>query len=74
MERPVTHLADELAGLHIENKMVEADSREGIALTEVYDLTQRPAVIVATDEGTQIQSWQGAELPAADDISYFVHQ
>jgi len=72
MERPVGHLLDELGQLHINTHLVEADSRAGANLAELYDIMQRPAVVIATDDGAVIQQWQG-ELPSPEDISYAMH-
>jgi hypothetical protein len=72
MERDVEYLARRLGILRIETKLVEADSREGIVLTENYDLTGRPAVVLLTLDGVMIERWQG-ELPQAEDVSYMAH-
>ena len=72
-EREIEYLNKRLEQLQVTTKVLEADSVEGSALTENYDLPQRPAVIVTRDDGSFVQGWQG-ELPTAEDISYFAHQ
>lgn len=42
--------------------MLDADSRDGIALAELYGAVQRPAVLVTDDEGKLAAKWEG-ELP-----------
>jgi hypothetical protein len=72
-QRDVEHLATELAGLQVDTKLVEADSAEGVALNEVYDVPQRPSVVLTTDDGTLINRWLG-QIPPADEVSYYAHQ
>jgi hypothetical protein len=70
--RDVQRLADQLTELHIDNRLLDADSVEGTAQAELYGMMRRPAVAVVQDDGTLVQSWQG-DLPTADDISYVYH-
>jgi hypothetical protein len=72
-EREVDHFIGELAQLRVPTEKVEADSREGIAMTENYDLMQRPALALLRDDGSVVQQWQG-ELPTTADVSYLAHQ
>ncbi len=51
---------------------LDADSIDGDRLTALYDITQRPAVVVPRDDGQMVHRWLG-HLPAAGDISYYVH-
>lgn len=71
-ERDIKLFADRLDGLQIETKMVEADSHEGISLTENYDLTSRPAVALITSDGALVERWLG-QLPRPEDVSYLAH-
>lgn len=47
----------------IEVKLLDADSRDGIALAELYEVMQRPAVLVTDGDGKLAAKWQ-AELPS----------
>lgn len=73
MERELARFVDRLEELRVDSKMVEADSREGIALSEEYDLVSRPSVALVRSDGSLIERWQG-ELPLVEDISYLAHQ
>ncbi len=73
MQREVEHLAGVLEQFRVNTQLIEADSPQGISLTENYDMPQRPSVIVVRDDGSFVQAWQG-ELPPAEEISYHFHQ
>ncbi len=71
-DREVTNFAGRLDSLQVEHKLVEADSLEGIRLTENYDLTARPAVALVKGDGTLVERWLGT-LPLVEDVSYLAH-
>lgn len=73
MERDIAYFIRRLKQLQVDSKMIEADSPEGVAMAENYDLLGRPAVILAGLDGTPIQHWEG-ELPQPEDVSYLAHQ
>lgn len=52
----------------IEAKLLDADSRDGIALAELYGIMQRPALIVTGDDGKLAAKWEG-ELPIAQRVA-----
>jgi hypothetical protein len=55
--------------------LVDADSPRGIQLSENYDVTGRPAVLLAREDGSPVQVWQGADkLPAPAEVGYMAHQ
>lgn len=58
---------------HLE--VVDADTREGIATASLYDLMSLPALLALRDDGSVVQTWQGAMLPLMDEVaSYLVNQ
>lgn len=67
-DRDVAYLQRRLSEFRLANELVEADSREGIALGELYDLMARPSVVVTDDSGGLIKDWQGT-LPSAEEVS-----
>jgi hypothetical protein len=71
-DRDIEYLRGRLEDGHVPVEMVEADSREGIALTELYDALQRPAVLVTDNDGRVIQQWQGS-LPPVMDVEAAYH-
>jgi len=72
-ERQMTVLATELGRLQVESEMIEADSPRGASLAEIYDITSRPAIVLAASDGTPIERWQ-QQLPTSTDISYLAHK
>lgn len=67
-DQDIDYLKRRLAELKIEPELIDADSRDGAALCELYDLTQRPALLLTDHDGRPIQTWQGT-LPPADVVS-----
>ena len=70
--RQAQDFARELADLRVETELVEANSPEGISLTELYDLASRPAVVLLRNDGQMMERWLH-ELPLASDVSYLAH-
>jgi hypothetical protein len=56
--------------LHSDKKveLKDADSKEGMALMDVYGITRTPALIVVTDEGQVVNIWQDELLPLMDEV------
>lgn len=74
MERDVSRFVDRLNTFRVDSKVVDADSPEGVALTENYDLASRPAVVLTSSDGVAIERWSNGELPLPEDVSYLAHQ
>ncbi len=72
MERETAEFARRLEILGVDNKLVEADSIEGIRISQLYDLMGRPAVVLVRNEGQMVERWQHV-LPMAEDVSYLSH-
>ena len=72
-ERQMAALATELGHLKVESETIEADSRRGASLAELYDITNRPAIVLTAGDGTPIERWQ-QQLPTPTDISYLAHK
>lgn len=72
-QSPAENFAKSLDDLKVNNELVDADSRDGAALAELYDLLSRPAVILLRDDGSVVERWQHS-LPLATDVSYLAHQ
>ncbi|HSH55921.1 MAG TPA: hypothetical protein VK983_03785 [Candidatus Limnocylindrales bacterium] len=49
------------------------DSREGIAMTMLYDLMQFPAILALATDGTLLHQWQGGSLPLMDEVAAYVY-
>jgi hypothetical protein len=71
-DRDIQHFTAELERLQVQTKMIEADSREGIELGELYDVMQRPSVVLVRDDGSTVERWQG-DLPLVSEVSSLAH-
>ena len=69
--REINYLVKQLESVRTRGvHLVDADSREGIAICELYDVLQRPSVVVTDDDGKEIQSWHG-QIPAVPDVRFW---
>lgn len=48
----------------------DSDSRDSIAILEIYQVFNTPAVLVCREDGSPVAIWQHT-LPTLSDISYF---
>lgn len=71
-DRDIEWLTRKLDEVHAPYRLIDADSREGAALTELYDMLDRPAVIVTRSDGSMVASWQGA-LPPVQEVANAMH-
>jgi len=51
---------------------VDPDSRDGIALCELYDVVEYPTIVAVDDSGQILTSWPGLPLPRISEVSYYV--
>jgi hypothetical protein len=51
-------------------RQINVDSREGISLCSIYDIMSYPGVVVTTDEGGFIKSWEGTVPLMGELMSY----
>ena len=69
-DREINYLVKRLEAGGRRVELVDADSREGIALCELYDIVRRPSVMVTDSDGRVVQSWHG-QLPTYEDVSFW---
>jgi hypothetical protein len=70
-EDEMTKLGDQLDKRQVQVDLVEADSPRGIDVTGIYDIMARPAVVLASGDGVQVQQWQ-ERMPTAGEISDWI--
>lgn len=58
---------------HVSSSMeiVDIDTRDGIAMAELYDVVQYPAIMALKDDGKMQKIWQGPELPLMDEVASY---
>jgi hypothetical protein len=55
-----------------ELETLDPDTREGVALSEIYDIVEYPTIIAVSDDGQILNSWRGLPpLPTISDLSYY---
>jgi hypothetical protein len=71
-DRDIEWITRKLDEVRAPYRLIDADSREGAALTELYDMLDRPVIIVTRSDGSLVASWQGS-LPPVQDITNAMH-
>lgn len=66
-DRDIEYFKRKLEEIRVPLNLVDADSHEGAALTELYDAVDRPALILTDMDGRLHQIWQG-QLPSISEI------
>lgn len=54
-------------------KVLNIDTREGVATASLYDVMQYPAIMVLGDDGRLVKSWIGGTLPLMDEVAGYVY-
>lgn len=65
-------IADEVAAEGGDIEIIEWESDRAESLARLYDIYSTPAFIVTGDDGSQIEKWQGSELPLVSDIKHLM--
>ena len=52
-------------------EILDVDSRDGIAMSSLYDIMQYPAILALRDDGSVLKSWEGEMLPVMNEIAYY---
>ena len=66
-DRDIEYFKRKLDEIRIPLNLVDGDSQEGAAMTELYDAVDRPVLILSDMDGRLQQIWQG-ELPSVSEI------
>lgn len=53
-------------------RQINVDTREGISLCSIYDIMSYPSIVVTTDEGGFIKSWDGT-VPLMDELMSYAY-
>lgn len=52
--------------------LIDAESREGISLAQLYDIVQFPALVAVRDDGEIIEKWPELEKwPTMNELTYY---
>lgn len=56
---------------NINIETINAESKEGMALVDLYGVMDYPALIAVTDSGQMTNSWVGPQLPLMNEVAYY---
>lgn len=54
-----------------ELEVLDPETREGESFARVYDVVEYPAIVAIEEDGREIMSWRGPELPTINEVSYY---
>lgn len=63
---------ERLGQLQVAAVIIDADSREGTSMRELYDLMSVPALALIQDSGALVEKWEH-DYPLPEEISYLYH-
>lgn len=71
--RPVLSFLRDLEYRYPDRKveLIDIDTRDGMAMASLYDVTNYPCILVLSIEGSVLQFWQGQPLPMIDEVVSF---
>jgi hypothetical protein len=52
--------------------LLDVDSKEGIALCEVYSIMRYPAILVTDNDGHMQNIWTGTVMPRIGELGYYI--
>lgn len=71
-ERSVLDFQRELVRAQVITRLVNVDSREGSEMARIYDIVKYPGVLITTEDGQLLKSWDG-ELPQISEATATAH-
>lgn len=70
--RAALELADNVSSEGYEVERIEWESDDAASLARLHDIYSTPAFVVTRDDGSQVDMWQGANIPIASDIKHLM--
>lgn len=64
--------AEELQKHGVTPQLIDTDTANGSASAEQYDVLDRPAAVLAREDGSEVERWPH-ELPPVTDVAYLAH-
>ena len=56
----------------IKVETLNIDTREGISIASLYDITSYPAIMVLRDDGAVQHLWLGSTIPLIDEVKSYI--
>lgn len=54
-------------------ELVSVNSRDGAATAALYDIWSFPSILVISENGSVMNSWEGEPLPLMDEVAGYLH-
>ena len=54
-------------------EVINIDSRDGIAMSSLYDIMQFPTILATRDDGSLLKSWEGQSFPLMDELAGYAY-
>ncbi len=73
--RLVTDFTRDFERIHTGQKVaiLSLETKEGDALSRLYDIVRYPAIIVTTNDGKMLKVWEGDILPLMDEVASYIN-
>lgn len=52
-------------------ELTDIDSKDGSATATLYDVVQYPAMLVLSNDGSFVHSWEGEDFPLMDELASY---
>ena len=70
--RDALEIASNIASESYEVETLDWDSDEAATIAAIHDVYSQPAFLVLSDDGVQIELWQGENMPLTSDIKHMM--
>lgn len=70
--RAASELAENVAVEGYDIEMIDWGSDEAASLARLHDIYNPPAFILVRDDGSQVERWQGDQMPIASEIKHLM--
>jgi len=70
--RAAQELADNVTAEGYEVERLEWESDEASVLASLHDIYSLPAFVIARDDGSQVEMWQGSNMPIKSEIKHLM--
>ena len=71
VEEYVEELKKRSVGSSIRVEVLNANTRDGMAMASIYDVFSFPTIMVLRMDGSVQKSWEGSDLPLFDEVQAY---
>jgi len=70
--RAALELADNVTAEGYDVEKIAWESDEAVSLAALHDIYSTPSFIIVRDDGSQVELWQGSNLPIASEVKHLM--